>query len=156
MIDPERELEIFKSHVAPQKFVERQWLVEHRHGQDDDAIYYLPCPICGQSDHCLTERRPSSPVAHCHVTGKMLLIQEIDIVAVMEKEEREFIEQVKEWKGKLPEKLTVEEAFTLRTQNGVPAELLELRVDDSGAFYRRLEEHRETGKAGKKFRSEIF
>jgi len=47
----------------------------------------------------------------------------------MEREERDFSKLIEKWRGKLPERMTPEEAFRFRTQDGVPLEMLEERVD---------------------------
>jgi len=166
----EEKLRIFKSHVAPPKFVERKWLQEHVRHRQNGNTYYSPCPICGTDDHCLCEAPPyfendkENPyvvrgpfralVTHCHVSGKMLLIKEMDILGVIEKEEKEFAALLDRWHGKIPERLTPEEAFTLRTQEGVPEAILETKVEDTDKFYLLLKGHRQ--KSGNVFRKEIF
>jgi hypothetical protein len=85
---------------------------------------------------------------------KMLYIRELDVFSIMEKEENEFKSLLESFKGKLPEKLTPQQAFIYRTQDGVPAELLEVRLDNTVEFYRLLEEHK--AKSGNTFRKEIF
>ena len=153
----EKMMALFRKSIAPQKFINRQWLLEHYHHQDETRIYYLPCPICGQDSHFLTEGRLShgkAPVVTCVFAMQHLIIQEPDILGIIENEEREFRSLLERWAGKVPEKLTAEKAFRLRTQDGVPQEVLEMRVDDLQAFDQLLEDHRK--KSGNVFRKEIF
>jgi hypothetical protein len=85
---------------------------------------------------------------------RMLYIREPDVLSILEKEETEFRTLLESFKGKIPDKLTPQEAFILRTQDGIPPELLEMRLDNTVEFYRLLEEHR--AKSGNTFRKEIF
>jgi hypothetical protein len=148
--------------LATQKFVDRKWLADNFYRQDEDFIYYRPCPICGQENHSLIERRLTkgrAPVVTCPFAVKFLMVREPDVVGIIEKEEKEFMELLQRFdakieSGRIPEKLTPEEAFRLRAEEGFPREILETRVDDLESLDRLFEEHRK--KSGNVFRKEIF
>jgi hypothetical protein len=153
------QLDIFKNGLGAQQFVDRSWLVEHWYRQDDEHIYYRPCLVCGTDDHGLMERRDAGDlgralVAYCPIVLKVLIIQEPDIIGIIEKEERGFRALLDKWEGKIPPTLTPQEAFRLRTEQGVPFELLEDRVQDASLLAALFEQHRM--QSGSKFRETIF
>lgn len=143
--------------VAFPQQIEREWLLDHCTGHDEHWNFYRPCPICLDHTHTGQERRLPGGKGlgvYCPVTEAFRVIKAIDIIAVIEKEERKFNALLERWKGKIPERLTAEEAFLLRTEQGVPEELFLERMEDEARYQALIEAHRVT--SGDAFRKSVF
>jgi hypothetical protein len=108
---------------------------------------YYRCP-CGGTDHFASRACDydtglsvtASPVLHCYFTGQKWMI-ESDVSGIIRREEEQFVALLDRFAGQgmVGKRVTAAEAFRLRTEQGMPVELLD--VDDIEQYDRLMDDH---------------
>lgn len=137
--------------------VAESWLQSHVVAQDDEHTYYAPCLLCAAGHHMSRRRGVPEAVVICHITERFMVVRpDIDVLRIIDEEESRFMQLLTNWNGRLPDMLSAEDAFRLRTEQGVPVEMLEDRVTDLSAFRAMLSQHSARSGSGASFRREVF